>query len=110
TYSLRGASSEVPDGYSIDAWVDQSIQSGGCVVRRSQQLEITIDGQPGRVWEGCPNEIEATVAVDRRLYTFSLFGDAGVSRPVFDAYASTIDLRPDDAAVPSASPSTSPSS
>jgi hypothetical protein len=101
--TFRGVSTPIPDGDSVDEWVDRNVggglEPGGCGVPRSEQLEITIDGQPGRVWEGCPGEIEATVAVGRRVYVFTLFGDA-VSRAIFDAYASTIDLRPEEAASP----------
>jgi hypothetical protein len=97
--TFRGASTLVTGTASIDDWIDRGYQPGGCTVRRSEQPEITLDGQPGRIWEGCPNEIEATVAVGRRVYIFSLFGDA-ISRGVFDAYASTIDLRPEEAASP----------
>ncbi len=88
----------------IDEWIDRAVgyQPGGCGVPRSEQPEITIDGQPGRVWEGCPGEIEATVVVGGRVYLFTLFGD-GVSRALFDAYASTIDLRPEEAASPAPS-------
>ena len=99
--SFRGVSTEAPDGVAIDDWIDRyrvRFEIGGCGVRRSEQPEITIDGQPGRIWEGCPNEIEATVVFGQRMYLFTLFGDAGVSRAVFDAYASTIDLRPEEAA------------
>lgn len=98
-HTFRGASGLAPGTASIDDWIDRGFQPGGCQVRRSEQAEITIDGQPGRIWEGCPGEIEATVAVGRRVYVFSLFGEA-VSRAVFDAYASTIDLRPEEAASP----------
>jgi hypothetical protein len=111
--TFRGASTPIPDGDSVDDWVDRNVggglEPGGCGVPRSEQLGITIDGQPGRIWEGCPNEIEATVAVGQRVYVFSLFagglaaGDpdaSTVSRAIFDAYASTIDLRPEEAASP----------
>jgi hypothetical protein len=103
SHTFRGSSMLAPGTVSIDDWIDRGFQPGGCGVRRSEQPEITIDGQPGRIWEGCPNEIEATVVVGRRVYVFSLFGDADVStvsRAVFDAYASTIDLRPEEAASP----------
>ena len=103
--TFRGTSMVAPGTVPIDDWIDQSVvhyQPGGCGVPRSEQPEITIDGQPGRIWEGCPNEIEATVVVDGRLYLFTLFGDA-VTREVFDAYASTIDLRPEEAASPAPS-------
>jgi hypothetical protein len=106
SHTFRGKSTLVPGTASIDDWIDRTFQSGGCGVRRSEQAEITIDGQPGRIWEGCPNEIEANVVVGRRVYLFTLFGDADastVSRAVFDAYASTIDLRPEEAASPAPS-------
>jgi hypothetical protein len=62
---FRGASTQAPEVSSIDEWIDRSVgyQPGGCGVPRREQLEITIGGQPGRVWEGCPHEIEATVVV-----------------------------------------------
>ncbi len=63
---------------------------------RSQQAEITIDGQSGRIAE-CPNEIEATVVVGGRLYLFTLSHDRSDARAVFDAFAATIDLTPETA-------------
>jgi hypothetical protein len=75
------------------------------VARRSEQLEVTIDGQPGRIWEGCPKEIEATVVAEGACTSSPLFSDSqvNVSRPAFDAYASTIDLTPETAPAPSSS-------
>jgi hypothetical protein len=104
--AFRGSSIAVPDGVSIDQWVDQYVgyQPGGCSVPRGDQLEMTIDGQPGRVWDQGPGEIEATVVAGGRLYVFTLFAETGVSRPVFDAYAATIHLRPEDARKPSSTP------
>ena len=72
------------------------ILAGGCAVPRSQQAEITIDGQPGRISE-CPNQIEATVVAGGRLYLFSLLHDRADARAVFDAFAATIDLTPETA-------------
>jgi hypothetical protein len=99
--SVGGSSTAIPDGVSIDEWIDQELghDQPGCAVPRGEMPQIIIDGQPGRVWEGCPGEVAATVVVDGRLYFFSLFGDTA-SRGVFDAYASTIDLRPEEAASP----------
>ena len=108
-HTFRGASTLAPDGVSIDDWIDESVVGvpfGDCQEARSTLPEITIDGQPGRIHEGCPNEIEATVVVGRRVYLFTLFGladVANISRAVFDAYASTIDLRPEEAASPAPS-------
>ena len=109
SYSVRGASAAVPEsvsGEEIDGYVDREItgyQPGSCGEPRSEQSEITIDGQPGRVSGSCPGEIEATVEAGGRLYVFTVWGD-GASRALFDAYAATIDLRPEDGAVPSGSP------
>jgi hypothetical protein len=110
SYSVRGASAAVPESVSgdeIDAYVDQQItgyQPGGCGEPRREQAEVTIDGQLGRVSGSCPNEIEATVEAGGRLYVFTVWGD-DASRALFDAYAATIDLRPEDGAIPSTSPS-----
>jgi hypothetical protein len=99
---FKGASTVIPDGVSIDAWVDEYV-SPGCAPR-SQQAEITIDGQSGRISE-CPNEIDATVVAGGRLYLFTLLHDRTDARAFFDAFVATIDLRPEDAAVPSSTPS-----
>jgi hypothetical protein len=99
---LEGASTPIPDGVSIDEWVDEyvtPIASGGCGVPRSQQAEITIDGQPGRIAE-CSDQIEATVVVDGRLYLFILSHSRSDARAFFDAWIATIDLTPETAAVP----------
>jgi len=51
---FKGASTGIPDGASIDEWVDASVVKylpGGCYVPRSQQAEITIDGPAGRTSE-----------------------------------------------------------
>ena len=71
---------------------------------RSQQAEITIDGQSGRIAE-CENGIQATVVAGGRLYLFILSAARSDARAFFDAWAATIDLRPEDAAVPSSTPS-----
>jgi hypothetical protein len=104
---FEAASTEIPDGVSIDEWVDEYITSraaGGCGVPRGRQPEITIDGQSGRIAE-C-DHTEATVVAGGRLYLFRLGGPRGEgARMVFDAWVATIDLRPEDAAVPSSTPS-----
>ena len=106
--TFRGSSTEIPDGVTIDDWVDRSVvhyQPGSaCGAPRRELPEVTIDGQPGRITLDCPGEIEATVVAGGRLYLFTLITD-DASRPVFDAYAATIHLRPEDAAVPSTAPS-----
>ena len=99
---LEGASTPIPDGISIDEWVDQYVTplaAGGCGVPRSQQAEITIDGQSGRISE-CANQIEATVVAGGRLYLFTLYRDSRDARAMFDAWVATIDLTPETAAVP----------
>ena len=102
---LEGASIQVPDGVSIDDWVDEYVTplaAGGCGVPRSQQAEITIDGQPGRM---CQNGFQATVVAGGRLYLFLLYADRSDARAFFDTWIATIDLRPEDAAAPPISPS-----
>jgi len=100
---FMGSSAEIPHGVSIDEWVDEYVAPGdGCGGPRSQQEEITIDGQPGRVAECLGNtSIVATVVAGGRLYLFTL----GHSRPddareFFDRWVATIDLTPETAAVP----------
>ena len=97
---FEAASTEIPDGVSIDEWVDEYVSPGdGCGVPRSQQAEITIDGQPGRIAE-CPDHIEATVVAGGRLYLFTLGHERSDARACFDAWVATIDLTPEAAAVP----------
>jgi hypothetical protein len=90
---FKGASTETPSGNIDDYVSDEHVLPGGCGVPRSQQAEITIDGEPGRIAE-CPNHIEATVVAGGRLYLFTLSHDRGDARAVFDAFVATIDLRP----------------
>lgn len=103
---FEAASTPIPDGVSIDEWVDEYVTpmaAGGCGVPRSEQAEITIDGQSGRIAE-C-DHTEATVVAGGRLYVFILGGPRGEgARMVFDAWVATIDLRPEDAAVSSSTP------
>jgi hypothetical protein len=104
---FMAASTPIPDGVSIDAWVDQYISPGGwlqhpgrCGPSRSQQAEITIDGRSGRIAE-CEARIEATVVAGGRLYLFTLLHRRPAdARELFDAFVATIDLRPEDAAHP----------
>jgi hypothetical protein len=98
-----GASTEIPDGVALDAWIDEYVSFHGCGIPRRYQAEIIIDGQPGRISE-CPNRIDVTVVARGRLYLFSLLHDRRDSRAVFDAFVATIHLHPEDAAVPSTSP------
>jgi hypothetical protein len=101
---FKAASTEIPDGISLDEFVDEYVSRPSCGTPLSQQAEITIDGQSGRISE-CPNEIEATVVAGGRIYLFILLSDGSDARAFFEAFAATIDLRPEDAAVPSISPS-----
>ena len=100
---FEAASTEIPDGVSIDDWVDEyvtPIPTGGCGVFHSQQAEITIDGQSGRIAQ-CANGIQATVVAGGRLYLFVLRAARSDARAFFDSWIATIDLRPEDAAAPS---------
>jgi hypothetical protein len=102
---FSSASTKVPDGVSVDEWVDEAVAKylpAGCYVPRSQQPPTTIDGQPGTISAVCPAEVVATVVVDGRLYLFMMAHDASrdEARQVFDAWVDTIDLTPETAAAP----------
>ena len=55
--AFNATSTVIPDGVPLDEWIDQSIASAAststCMLPRTRQAEITIDGQPARVSEGC---------------------------------------------------------
>jgi hypothetical protein len=103
--TFRAASAVAPDGVVIDDWIDSYMTTAGdsdCNPRRATLPETTIDGQAGRIRTTCPGEVEATVVVGRRAYLFTLFSDSPDRKAMFDAFAATIDLRPEGA--PAATP------
>jgi hypothetical protein len=106
---FRAASAPLPDGVpDVNDWIDEYLTFGdpNCVPPREAQESTSIDGAPGRLWDDC-GEVEATVVLEGRVYMFTLFlGSDQVTngRELFDAFAATIDLRPEDAALPSPSP------
>lgn len=97
---LVAASTEIPEGVSIDEWVDEYVSPSGCGRPRSQQEEITIDGQSGRIFECPTNQIVATVVAGGRLYFFDLGHSRLDARAFFDAWIATIELTPETATVP----------
>ncbi|MDF2733943.1 MAG: hypothetical protein K0S97_566 [Chloroflexota bacterium] len=107
---FRAGSAQLPVAMpDVDEWIDEFLTYGdpNCVPPRATQEVINIDGAPGRLWDAC-GEVEATVVVDGRVYMFTLFLGADRltnGRQLFDALAATIDLRPEDAPLPSPSPS-----
>jgi hypothetical protein len=108
---FRAASAVAPEGVLIDDWIDSYMTTAGdntCNPRRSTLPEITIDGQAGRIRTTCPSEVEATVVVGRRAYMFTLSSESPDIRAIFDAFAATIDLRPEGAPV-APTPTPSPS-
>jgi hypothetical protein len=108
---FMAASTDIPEGVAVDDWIDAALASRAstptCMAPRSQQAEITIDGQPGRISEGCASQFIATVVVDGRLSVFILLHsrEEADARALFDAWVATIILRPDEAAEPSSTPS-----
>ncbi len=105
---FRAASAPLPDGLpDVNDWIDEYLIFGDstCVPPRDTQEPISIDGAPGRVRDRC-GEVEATIVLEGRAYMFTLFLGSEVlnGRELFDAFAATIDLRPEDAPLPSPSP------
>jgi hypothetical protein len=106
---LRAASAPLPDGLSsVNDWIDEFLTFGdpNCAPPRGTQELISIDGAPGRLRDGC-GEVEATIVLEGRVYMFTLFlaSDRVTNgRELFDAFAATIDLRPEDAVLPSPRP------
>ena len=104
---LRAASAPLPDGLAnVNAWIDEYLTFGdpNCVPPREASEVISIDGTPGRLWDAC-GTVEATIVLEGRVYMFTLFVDQATNgRELFDALAATIDLRPEDASLPSPSP------
>jgi hypothetical protein len=106
---VRAASAPLPEGVpDVNDWIDEYLTFGdpNCVPAREIQELVSIDGAPGRLWDGC-GEVEATIVLDGRVYMFTLFlGSDQITngRELFDAFAATIDLRPEDAALSSPSP------
>jgi hypothetical protein len=98
---FKGASVEIPDGVSIDDWIDASVAGTAstptCMLPRSRQATITIDGQPGRISENCAKQFVATVVAGGRLYVFVLvhsWDDEAAARSFFDDFVASIDLTP----------------
>lgn len=109
-YGLRAASAALPDGLpNVNDWIDEFLTFSnipGCAPPRETQELISIGGAPGRLQESC-GQVEATIVLDGRVYMFTLYlGSDQVTngRELFDAFAATIDLRPEDAVLPSPSP------
>ena len=106
---LRAASAPLPEGLpNVNDWIDEYLTFGdpNCVPPRERQELISIDGAQGRLRDAC-GEVEATIVLGGRVYMFTLFlfnGPVTNGRELFDALAATIDLRPEDAALPSPSP------
>ena len=102
-YVFFSASTQIPDGVSVDDWIDEAVVKylpAGCYVPRHQQAPITIDGQSGRISENCPEDMVATVVAGGRLYLFMMAHGGPDARAFFDAWVDTIDLTPETAAVP----------
>ena len=106
---FRAASALAPDAGSVDDWIAEFITMSDfadCNPPRESLEQVVIGGKAGRLRGFCGNspatEIEATVVVGSRVYVFTLF--SGVEnaieadeRALFDAFAATIELHPEDA-------------
>ena len=109
--AFNGTSTVIPNGVPLDEWIDQSVASAAststCMLPRTRQAEITIDGQPARVSEGCAHQFVATVVAGGRLYVFELihgWDNEADARAFFDSWLATIRLTPETAAPASSAP------
>ena len=109
--AFNGTSTVIPEGVSLDEWIDQSVASAAstttCMVPRARQAEITVDGQPARISEGCAKQFVVTVVAGGRLYVFELAygGDKEAwARAFFDSWLATIRLTPETATPVSSAP------
>jgi hypothetical protein len=109
--AFNGTSTVIPDGVPLDEWIDQSIASvastGTCMLPRAEQAEISIDGQPARVSEGCAGQFVATVVAGGRLYVFELvhgWDNEADARAFFDSWLAAVRLTPETAAPVSSAP------
>lgn len=106
---FRAASAALPAGLpNTNDWIDEFLTFGdpSCIPPRERQELISIDGAPGRLTDSC-RQVEATVVLEGRVYMFTLDLEAGEvanGRQLFDAFAATIDLRPEEAGATSPSP------
>lgn len=106
---FRAASAPLPDGLPrVNDWIDEYLTFGdpNCVPPRETQELISIDGAPGRLIDAC-GQVEATIVLEGHVYMFTLWlgGDQVTNgRALFDAFATTIDLRPEDTVLASPSP------
>jgi hypothetical protein len=109
---FRAASALAPDAASVDDWIAEFITfspTADCNPPRETLEPVVIDGKAGRLRGFCGNppatEIEATVVVGNRVYVFTLFRGGGEGsgaieadeRALFDAFAATITLSPENA-------------
>jgi hypothetical protein len=109
---FRAASALAPDAASVDDWIAEFITFSPiaeCNPPRETLEPVVIGGQAGRLRGFCGNppatEIEATVVVGNRVYVFTLFRGGGEGsgaieadeRALFDAFAATVTLSPENA-------------
>jgi hypothetical protein len=109
---FRAASALAPDAASVDDWIAEFITMSDiaeCNPPRETLEQVVIGGKAGRLRGFCGDppatEIEATVVVGNRVYVFTLFRGGGEGsgaieadeRALFDAFAATITLSPDNA-------------
>jgi hypothetical protein len=107
---FRAASALAPDAASVDDWIAEFITMSDfadCNPPRETLEQVVIGGKAGRLRGFCGKspaaEIEATVVVGSRIYVFTLFSgvESGAieadERALFDAFAATIELQPEDA-------------
>ncbi|MEK6719720.1 MAG: hypothetical protein AABZ33_03500 [Chloroflexota bacterium] len=104
-YLLRVGSDVIPDGVDVDAWIQTRLTQGtpgNCGAIRAELPEVVIDGHAGKIRDSC-GEIEATVVAGGRAYLFTFWMPEvplANGREIFDAFAATVQLRPEDVLTP----------
>jgi hypothetical protein len=122
--AIRMFSVVMPSGADSDDWIVDNLtgtEGGVCDAPPSRLEAIEIDGFPARLRDNC-HEVEATVVAGQRVYLITLFLPHPISvnegarwpnfgvttepsggRALFDAFAETIRLHPEEAPGPRAS-------
>lgn len=106
---FKSASTEIPEGVSIDEWVDEYVTplaAGGwrlaVCLAASRQRSPSMGNRAGSRSATTPRRPSSPAGGST---SSSARASQAVTKAWFDAWIATIDLRPEDAAAPSSTPS-----